>query len=298
MSYLDRIREANHFEIGGFIPFIIAGRVYGCVRHGFAEQLGHWPEIFRVSEQQVCLSRELAASSTPISERSLALAQVCMDLRRAGVISGWRDELYPVCESWGAEPVVLLERAAVPYFGVTAYGVHLNGFVGAGVRQKMWIARRSLNKPTGPGKLDQLVAGGQPHGIGLQANMIKECHEEAAIPGVLAEKVRATGTLSYILESDAGLRPDILFNFDLELPEDFQPRNTDGEVAAFYCMEMHEVMDIVSAGTDFKFNCALVQIDFLVRHGHILADHPDYAAICAGLLQFTPGSLGRIFGVP
>ena len=297
MSYLDRIREANQFEIGGFIPFIIAGQVYGCVRHRFAEQLCRWPEVFKVSERQLCLSPELAAAGTPVSERNLALAQVCLALREAGVISGWRDELYPVCETWGAAPVLLLERAAVPFFGVTAYGVHLNGFVGSGDRQKMWIARRSLSKPTGPGKLDQLVAGGQPHDIGLRANMIKECHEEAGIPEVLARAVRAVGTLSYILESDAGLRPDIIFNYDLELPEDFQPLNNDGEVAAFYCREMPEVMETVNTGAEFKFNCALVQIDFLIRHGHIPADHPDYAAICSGLQQFTPGSLGQILSV-
>jgi hypothetical protein len=39
----------------------------------------------------------------------------------------------------------------------------------------------------------------------------------------------------------------------------------------------------VEAGDDFKFNCALVVIDFLIRHGLIAPDHPDYVALVRGL---------------
>ena len=39
----------------------------------------------------------------------------------------------------------------------------------------------------------------------------------------------------------------------------------------------------VEAGGDFKFNCALVVNDFLVRHGLIVPDHPDYVALLRGL---------------
>jgi hypothetical protein len=296
MSYLEHIRNANLFDISGFIPFIINNHVYGCVRHSFAERLSQWPEVFQIREQQLHLSKELAPPGVPVAERNLAVAEVCNALRQEGLIHGWRDELYPLCKHWGTAPVLLLERAAIPYFGVTAYGVHMNGFVGTGDEQKMWIARRSYTKPTGPGKLDQMVAGGQPHGISLRANMIKECAEEAGIPESIAKAVRPVGTLSYILEAEVGLRPDIIFNFDLELPKDFQPLNTDGEVEAFYCQEISAVMSTIETGTEFKFNCALVQIDFLIRHGHIPADHPDYAALCNGLQRFAEGDLGAVLG--
>jgi len=295
MSYLDHIRTANCYDLDGFRPFIIQERIYGCVRHDFAEYLRHWPEVFQVNEQDLRLSGELADPQTPEPQRTLAVAQVCHALRQKGVIEGWRNELYPVCEGWGKPPVLLLERAAIPYFGVRAYGVHMNGYIGDGAEQKMWISRRSLNKPTGAGKLDQLVAGGQPHGIGLIDNMIKECGEEAGIAPELAKQVRPVGTLSYIVESAAGLRPDVIYIFDLNLPENFQPENIDGEVESFYCWDIPRVMDIVDTSNEFKFNCALVQIDFLIRHGHIPAQHPDYAAICAGLQNFTQGYLDDLF---
>ena len=35
-----------------------------------------------------------------------------------------------------------------------------------------------MNKPNWPGKLDHIVAGGQPYGISVMENVIKECEEE------------------------------------------------------------------------------------------------------------------------
>ena len=77
------------------------------------------------------------------------------------------------------------------------------------------------------------MAGGQPYGLGIHENLIKECAEEAAIPEQLAAQARATGTVSYVMEWEAGLRDDVLYVFDLELPADFTPRNTDGEIEEF-----------------------------------------------------------------
>ena len=48
-------------------------------------------------------------------------------MREAGAIKGWRDELYPLGAAFDAPPALLIERAAAPYFGMRAYGVHING---------------------------------------------------------------------------------------------------------------------------------------------------------------------------
>jgi hypothetical protein len=44
-----------------------------------------------------------------------------------------------------------------------------------------------------------------------------------------------------------------------------------------------DVIDRVAATKDFKFNVALVNIDFMVRHGFVTPDDPDYLEIVAGL---------------
>ena len=48
-----------------------------------------------------------------------------------------------------------------------AYGVHINGYVETPDGLELWVARRSKDKPTWPGKLDHIVAGGQVCGCSL-----------------------------------------------------------------------------------------------------------------------------------
>lgn len=284
MSYLDRIREANAHDLCDYLPFSVDGTRFGCVKTDFAEILTRWPEVFCVDERRVTLAPALDASGAPADERTRAVGEVLQSLRDEGVIGGWRDELYPVNRNWSERPALLIERAAVPWLGVRGYGVHMNGYVSGSDGLYMWIARRSLTKPTGPGKLDQMVAGGQPADIGLYDNMVKECGEEAGIPAEIARRVRAAGAITYSLGTRVGFRPDLIFNFDLELPADFTPVNTDGEVDEFYLWPMEEVMETVRESDAFKFNCALVIVDFLVRRGYITADDPDYSDIVEGLL--------------
>lgn len=74
--------------------------------------------------------------------------------------------MYPVLGRFDEAPCLLVERAAAAPLGLRAYGVHVNGFVAGGDgRERLWVARRSWNKPTWPGMLDHIVAGGQPYGI-------------------------------------------------------------------------------------------------------------------------------------
>lgn len=104
----------------------------------------------------------LSSSLTTMQQRSVAVADVLQALRQQGMFSGWRNELYPVTTAFHHEPALLLERAAAPSFGVRAYGIHINGYVEKANGEKLlWVARRSKSKPTWPGMLDHIVAGGQ-----------------------------------------------------------------------------------------------------------------------------------------
>ena len=46
---------------------------------------------------------------------------------------------------------------------------------------------------------------------------------------------------SYFNEDERGLFPECQFVFDLELPPDFVPKNTDGEVENFKLVSMEKV---------------------------------------------------------
>lgn len=284
MSFLDHITNCNRHDLAGFRRFRIEGRPLGWVPHGFAERLAGHGEVFRVADTTV----DLAPGLVGVAARSAAVEAVLRRLAAAGHVPGWRDEDYPVAPPEASPhaggPVLMhMERAAVPLFGVRAYGEHMNGFVRRGDRLHMWVARRAEGKQTYPGMLDNTVAGGQPVGIGVKENLIKECWEEAGIPRALAERAVPVGTISYLYEGDGGLKPDLQYCFDLEMPEDFVPANRDGEIAEFALWPIERVAEVVRDGFDFKFNCNLVIIDFLVRHGVIEPDHPDYLAITRGL---------------
>ena len=279
MSFLDRIRECNEYDLGRFQPLRIAGHRLGWVRHDIAERLANYPHVFECGERAMVLSTRLDSFET----RSAAVAPVLEALRDDGVIPAWRDERYPVAMTYGAPPLLQMERAAFPCLGLRAYGVHINGFVREGGHTKMWIARRALDKPTFPGLLDNMVAGGLPIGIGLRDNLIKECAEEAGIPEGLAMRAVPTGAISYCKEVPEGLKPDLQFVYDLELPPGFKPQPVDGEVDAFYLWPIEKVMEVVANSNDFKFNCALVIIDFLVRRGFLSPEDVDYLQIVDGL---------------
>jgi hypothetical protein len=288
MSLFDRVRYCMRRDMRGFRPFQVDGARVGWLRHAFAERLCDFPGTFLVSPDSVRLEPRLDG----FDARTRAVADVLEALRGESWLGVWRNEAYPVATSYYAPPLLQIERAAVPAFGVQAYGVHLNGYIGRGDDMRMWVARRSRFKPTAPGKLDHLVAGGQPIGVGLMQNLIKECEEEASLPADLARRARPVGAVSYLMENEEGLRNDILFNYDLEVPADFVPRNADGEIEEFFLWPIDRVIRVVSETEDFKFNVALVVVDFLFRHGfldpedreyldvlHCLRSHPDARAV-------------------
>jgi 8-oxo-dGTP pyrophosphatase MutT (NUDIX family) len=122
-----------------------------------------------------------------------------------------------------------------------------------------------MDKLLDPGKLDHIVAGGIPSGLGAAETLIKEAQEEAAIPAELAATAVPVGTIDYAMERHEGLRRDILYCYDLALPADFVPKPADGEVEAFELWPIARVVDAVAATDDFKFNVNLVLIDLFVR---------------------------------
>jgi 8-oxo-dGTP pyrophosphatase MutT (NUDIX family) len=280
MSFLDRIRACNNAaDLSAYRPFRVDGIRVGWVRHDFAVRLVPHGDAFRVTEDAVTLAPGL----DDYAGRSAAVDGALRALDAQDLFTGWRDEPYPVGTGWGSPPLFEMERTCVPRFGVSAYGVHVNGFVRKAAGIHLWVGRRAMDKPTYPGQLDNIIAGGQPVGLGLMENVIKEAQEEAGVPASLAATARPVGAISYRHEAADGLKPDVMFVYDLELPADFTPVNTDGEIESFALLPAAEVMRIVADTDDFKFNCAVVNIDFFVRHGLLGPEDPDYVAILRGM---------------
>ncbi len=203
-------------------------------------------------------------------------------------------ELFDVCADMGQPVVGRIDRGALPLFGFVATGVHMNGLVRKSDGLYLWTGRRAANKRLDPSKLDHLVAGGMPAGHTPREALIKEAAEEASIPEELAEQAVQAGRLVYALNRPEGLRRDILYCYDLYLPESFEPKAADGEVESFALLPLAEAYRIVRDTDEFKFNVNLVLIDLFLRTGLIDPGSEEGITLRTGLDKgLSPASPGH-----
>lgn len=288
MSLATRISEANTGSRASLVPFRVCGETLGHVRPEMARRLIGFAGVFRRCGSSLLLARELGADSCSVEERSDAVEEVLRCLRDDGTIIGWRGERFAVGAGFDQPALLLVERAALSVLGARGYGVHLNGIVTDADGEHMWVARRARDRATWPGLLDQMVAGGQPAGLSIVDNLVKECAEEAGIDAALAATATAVGTVSYCHDTRNGIAPGTLFVFDLELPPDFEPRPVDGEVECFERLPMQALRRRLEQSACFKTNSALVAIDCLVRRGHVRPDEASYATLVDALHRRVP----------
>ena len=278
MSFIDRINECNNFTAAGFIPFMLENQCIGLVRSAFARALANYPQAFEVTDEFITLDSSL---QTP-QQRNRIIAEVVQALIDDGVVGYSLDEPYPV-KGHNNEVFFVIDRALVPFMGFRSFGQHINGYVNRPGGLHLWIGTRACDRRIFPGMLDNMVAGGLPHGLSLQENLVKECHEEAGMPEKLALQAKPVSAITYNAISEKGYKPDTLYCYDIELSEEFTPENTDGEVEKFELLRVTDVISKVRQGGLFKPNCNLVLIDFFARHGLLDAQEPEFLEIQQGL---------------
>ncbi|MFC0398210.1 NUDIX hydrolase [Paraburkholderia rhizosphaerae] len=267
------ICAARRFDARAHRSFRIDGQQVGWIRVTDVPLLANWPDVFEIDAQRVTLSSRFST----VDSRSAALGAVIGALAADGRIPGWRDETYAIRNAFDAPPLACIERAASRFFGTMTYAVHLNGIVEyAQGAPRLWIARRSDTKATDPGMLDNVVAGGIGWGFSIGTTIIKECWEEAGIPEDVA--ARATpGRAVHVLQSlPEGTQAEQIFIYDLVLPEDFAPRNQDGEVGEHRLARIDEVACWIEEGA-MTVDASLATLDCMLRRQWIDED------ACAGL---------------
>ncbi|TKA76266.1 hypothetical protein B0A55_01844 [Friedmanniomyces simplex] len=314
-SNLDLINECDNFpyyQTNSKLFFAHINTYYGLYVADYPEtELGYiLPSIaavfrglpdWKVNDSDRSLT--LVTGSTE-KERSKIVAMTTTALRATGhfkILRGWRDELYPV---YGPNRDLLfsIERAASALFGIVTYGCHMTAYtrskrpkseaeVGGDEEElRIWVPRRAATKQTYGGMLDNTVAGGIATGESAFESMVRESAEEASLPEDLVRKhAKAVGTVTYfhIRDQRAGgetrlLQPECQYVYDLELAESVVPKPSDDEVEGFELMGVDEVKEALRQG-ELKPNCALVLLDFFVRHGILTAEDEGYIEIVARL---------------
>ncbi len=238
---------------GERLGFWLAGRQVGYMQKAFAAKLA------AISADITVTGRVTLAERATASLNSLAAQAGCR----------MRGEDFDVRESADGPVLGVLDRGALPDFGVIGLGVHVNGLVRRTDGMHLWVGKRAADKKLDPNKLDNLVGGGVSAGHTPFETLIKEAGEEAMLPPGLAATAMPAGRIAYDMERPEGLRRDVLFLYDLFLPEDFVPRPQDGEVEHFELWPLSLVFERVRDTDDFKFNVNLVLIDLFLRLGLI-----------------------------
>ncbi|XP_023288246.1 uncharacterized protein YJR142W [Orussus abietinus] len=277
-------RKCNCFYLSGFHSgdyraFVVDGQQIGLIRPDVLKELLNYPQVFQVQPEYV----QLNPAFRHYAERSARVDEVLREWRAGGkfiTLLGWRDEYYDVRSQFNTPPLFKMDRSATCLFGIRKYGVDINGYVMDPVKGlSIWLQKRSSSKETWPGYWDNMVSGGLSVGFGIHETGIKEAGEEASIPQNLLAKLKSAGCVSLFFESEKGLFPNTEFVYDLELPPEFVPSNSDGEVETFELLPVKECLERVLS-SHFKTTSVPVALDFFIRHGYITAENePNFIQI-------------------
>lgn len=272
-TLLNLARSFNNFYFNGlkstgYKPLFCQGHQIGLVPKDVEAELEPFTEVFTIDSTKVQICPKLQ----DYQEISAQVDNVLQNLRSKNkfkALRGWRNETYEIKPTFGSPALFKMERAATCMFGLRQYGVDINGYViDDNGDISLWMQRRSKNKPTWPGCFDNFVAGGLSTGHSIRQTVIKETFEEANLPTHLAEKMQPKGCVSFFFQSERGLFPNTEFVFDIELPQDFVPKNNDGEAEEFILVPASEVVEKI-CDPQMKMTSVPVTLDFLIRKGVI-----------------------------
>ncbi|KAI8629483.1 thiamine pyrophosphokinase-related protein [Xylariaceae sp. FL1651] len=305
-SFLDLVNECDNFplpqndinayaeKVHSYYHFKVASNsaTFGFVLPFVATELAKF-QGWEVDENTTPKTLTLSGGDDE-SSRSAHVAETLRQLRQNktfDVLDKWRDECMSVFSPTG-ELLFSIERSAFPLLGVVAYGIRMVAYTRLeSGDMKLWISRRSNKVTAYPGFLDGTVAGAILTGESSYESMIRKTCYKASLPeDLVRQRWNACGTLSYfhIRNGEAGgevglLHPSFYFLFDLELPQDVEPKPGDDEVQRFSLLDVETVKVALLAG-QFEPSFALVMLDFFIRHGIINAmNEPDSTEIFARL---------------
>ncbi len=182
-------------------------------------------------------------------------------LKKEGLAPGWRGEEFAWLDDVGHERF-RVERAIFRSLGFHSRACHINGYT---PNKEVWLGKRSATKATDPNMLDNIAAGGINADETPQQCASRELWEESGIPTDVSQLIEPIGIIHVkrVVEPK-GLHDESLFTFDLELPDDFIPRNNDGEVESFIRIPYASAAELILEGA-LTPDAAAVSADFLLR---------------------------------
>ncbi|MFZ4061895.1 MAG: NUDIX hydrolase [Polynucleobacter sp.] len=244
-----------HFS-GGTNP----GQIMGYLNPDFIPFLQESLDKQPIAHLQIGHERLTIGAAKPLA-LSISLAKLADRMQQGGFIPGWRHEEFAWVDQDG-HAYFQLERSAFRAFGFRSMATHINGYTKAG---NIWLGRRSENKPTDPGQLDNLAAGGIAADETPWVCARRELWEEAGVPAQISDQIEPVGRIHMRRPiPNRGFHDEQLYVYDLELLDSFVPTNHDGEVSGFIEIPISEAAARILAD-EFTSDAAFVTADFILR---------------------------------
>jgi ADP-ribose pyrophosphatase YjhB (NUDIX family) len=120
----------------------------------------------------------------------------------------------------------------------------------------LWCGRRSDHKPTDPGLLDNLAAGGLTAGEMPLDTAVRELAEESGLHLSDPNRLQGAGVIRTQRLEPQGWHDEQLLVYTLHLSEQETPINADGEVQEFLRLSPDEVVSRMQSGQFTVDACA------------------------------------------
>jgi 8-oxo-dGTP pyrophosphatase MutT (NUDIX family) len=275
LSHWPVLREARRHDPGQRLPFTVLHEGQRLTVGSVARRhLGALPlHGGQLQLDDAGLVLQIAASA-----RDVFFADLNRQLRAAGLVQGWRDEIFVLPHPSGEPALAHIERASARFWGSRTQGAHCNGLARSARSDaplQLWLGRRSATKSTDPGMLDNLIGGGVPAGQTPLEALQREGFEEAGLSPQQMQAARPTGRYHILRDLPEGLQDEDIFVHEIELGADISPVNQDGEVAEFRRFDIAAALRCVQCG-ELTLDASIATLDAAERHGW-LVQHLDHA---------------------
>jgi len=216
-----------------------------------------------VGSIEAALGEHLRAAKLPIrriadgwqvdAPAAASLAAIAAWLRDAGLAGRWRDELLAVVDA-EERPIAAVERGVVRVLGLVTFAVHLVGLAADG---RIWVQQRAFDKATDPGLWDTLMGGQVGAGETVETALVRETAEEAGLDIAGLLDLEKGDRLTIRRPVAKGYMVEHLDVYRARLPAGVVPRNRDGEVERFECVNAGELEERLARG-DFTLEATLI----------------------------------------
>ncbi|KAL1651319.1 hypothetical protein SLS58_000658 [Diplodia intermedia] len=286
--YFQKGPEAYKRFMQDYYYFMIEGyqAPFGYVHSSVISRVT-WPDCWSLNHEERLL---ILAGGSGFEERTSYMEKTLHSAKETDGLSPfgkWCGELFPVYAA-GGEHVLDLDGCGVDAFGIVNFGCHLIAYVMTQDGLKYWVPRRAKTKMSYPGMLDNTVGGSLTSGEKPLDCIVREAAEEASLPeDYTRSNIISCGALSYQMsqtdDGQPGCQHQVQYLFEMELGQGTVPVPCDGEAEEFKLMSLEEVVGALRRG-EFKLNCAMTWMDFLIRHGHVTDENEEnLVEICSRL---------------